>query len=53
MCMHFKCGGLTRDITGSFKLDVFKGDFNSLIFGGPCTIVAASCNGRYSSVVFS
>ena len=46
MCMHFKYGGLTRDVTGSFKLNVFKGDFTSIVLGGSCTIVDTSCNER-------
>ena len=37
--MHFKYGGLTRDVTESFKLNVFKGDFTSIVLGGECTIV--------------
>ena len=46
MCMHLKYGGLTRDITGNFRLDVFKGDFASIVLGGSGTIVHASCSGR-------
>ena len=39
MCMHFKYGGLTRDDTGKFNLDVHKGEFTSIILGGSCNIV--------------
>ena len=46
MCLHFKFGGLTRDVRGNFKVDVFKGEFTSIILGGSGTIVHASCNGR-------
>ena len=52
MLMHFKCGGVTRHVTGSFKLDVFKGDYTSMILGGSCTKVDTSCNEMQSSFVF-
>ena len=39
MYMQFKCGGLTRDVTGSFELGVFEGDLTSIILGGSCSIV--------------
>ena len=44
--MHFKHGGLTRDVTGNCKLDVLKGEFTSIFLGGSCTIVDDSYNGR-------
>ena len=44
--MHFKFGGLTRDVTGNLKLDTLEGEFTSIIFGGSCTIVDDSCTGR-------
>ena len=46
MCMYLKCGGLSRDFTGSFMLDVFKGYFTPLNLGGSCTLDDISCNGR-------
>ena len=49
MCMHLKYGGLTRDVTGKFKPDVFKGEFTSISLGGSGTIVLASCGERFSS----
>ena len=45
MCMHFKFGQLTRDVTGNFKLDVLKAEFTSIILGGSCTMVDDLCNG--------
>ena len=36
--MHLKYGGLTRDVTGHFKLDVLKREFTSIILGGLCNI---------------
>ena len=44
--MHFKYGGLTGEVTGSLKLNVFKGDFTSLVLGGSCTILDTSYNER-------
>ena len=44
--MHFKHGGLTRDVTLDFKLDVFKGELTSIILGGSGATVHASCDGR-------
>ena len=44
MFKHFKYGGLTRDVTGNFKLDVLKGEFASIFLSGTCTIVDDSCN---------
>ena len=46
MCVHFKYSVLTRDVTGNFKLDVFKGEFTSTILGGSGNIVHASRNGK-------
>ena len=44
MCVHFKYGGLSRGVTGTFKPDVFKGEFTSINLSGSGTIVHASSN---------
>ena len=37
--MHFKCSGLTRDVTGNFKLYALKQEFTTIILDGSCNIV--------------
>ena len=37
--MHFNYGGVTRDVTENFKLDVLKREFTSIIFDGSCNII--------------
>ena len=38
MCVHFKNGGLTRDVTGNFRVDVLKRECTSINLGGSCNI---------------
>ena len=37
--IHFKYGGLTHDVTGSFTFDVFKWISTSIILDGSCNII--------------